>query len=64
VCGLPIRDGVNGDVPIMESVWEPTPAELYVLNNGGKIVLCLVGVSHPPVRLYAVDQPLQSNTLE
>jgi hypothetical protein len=52
--GLPIRDGVNGDVPCMESAWEPTPAELAALNNGGKVYLRILGTGHPPVMVYAL----------
>ncbi len=51
---LAIRDAMAGQVPIMESAWEPTPAELEALNNGGKVYLRIVGVQHPPVMLYAL----------
>jgi hypothetical protein len=34
-----------------ESAWEPTPAELEMLNNGGSIILRVVGWQ-PPVALY------------
>lgn len=53
-CGLPIRDEVNGDMPYMTSAWEPTPAELVALNNGGKVYLRVVGTGHPPVSVYAL----------
>jgi hypothetical protein len=53
-CGLPIRDEMNGDVPCMVSAWEPTPAELEALNNGGKVYLRVVGHGHPPVMVYAL----------
>ncbi len=52
--GLPIRDSVSGDMPVMESAWEPTPAELAALNAGGKVVLRVVGTAHPPVMVYAL----------
>lgn len=32
------------------SAWEPTPAELEMLNRGGKVVLSVVG-GQPPVWL-------------
>lgn len=52
--GLPIRDEANGDMPAMVSCWEPTPAELAALNNGGKVYLRIVGAGHPPVMIYAL----------
>lgn len=52
--GLPIRDGSAGDVPVMESAWEPTPAELAALNAGGKVYLRIVGSGHPPVMVYVL----------
>ena len=52
--GLPIRISMSEGHPIMESAWEPTPAELAALNNGGKVYLRVVGSSHPPVMLYAL----------
>lgn len=55
--GLPIRDthinfADNGpDTPCMETLWEPTPAELEKLNRGGYIKLRVLGTGHPPVML-------------
>lgn len=37
----------------MESLWEPTPAELEALNNGGVIVFQILGMVHPPIVLGA-----------
>jgi hypothetical protein len=51
---LAIRDSTAGDMPIMESSWEPTPDELAVLNRGGKVYLRIVGINHPPVMVYAL----------
>ena len=51
---LAIRDEVSQGMPIMESAWEPTPAELAVLNRGGKVYLRIVGNVHPPVMVYAL----------
>lgn len=54
---LAIRDmTINGDVPSMQSLWEPTPQELDWLAKGGKVRLITVGVAHPPVMLL-VDLP-------
>jgi hypothetical protein len=57
-CGhLAIRDmPVNGGVPAMHSVWEPTPEELERLKAGAPIYLCIIGTVHPPVSL-AVGMP-------
>lgn len=56
---LAIRDmTINGNVPSMHSLWEPTPDELERLNAGGKVRLIVVGISHPAVSL-SVDLPQQ-----
>lgn len=55
--GLPIRDEVNGDMPVMISVWEPTPAEAAAIAAGGKIALRIVGTGHPPVALWVEESP-------
>lgn len=54
-CGLPIRDGLSGDVACMTSCWEPTPGELAALNAGGKVYLRILGTRHPPVMVYALE---------
>lgn len=41
-------------MPCMTSCWEPTPAELEALKNGGKVYLRIVGTGHPPVMVYAL----------
>lgn len=52
-CGsLSVRALVMGDLPVMESAWEPTPDELAALNAGQKVTLRIVGQSHPPVWVY------------
>lgn len=54
-CGhLAVRDGIAGDLPVMESAWEPTPDELAALNAGGKVYLRIIGQGHPPVWVYAL----------
>lgn len=42
-----------------ESAWEPTPAELEALNNGGSIILRIVGWQ-PPVAMYVEAQPREA----
>jgi hypothetical protein len=56
--GLPIRDEqvvdtVLGPVDSMVSAWEPTPEEIACIAAGGTIYLRLLGVSHPPVMIWA-----------
>ncbi len=41
----------NTPVQYCESAWEPTPAELEMLNTGGSVVLRVVGWQ-VPVALY------------
>ena len=45
---LSIRDVAGA----CESAWEPTPAELDILNAGGSVILRVAG-GQPPVLLYA-----------
>jgi hypothetical protein len=55
---LSIRDEVVPDgSPCMTSVWEPTPAELAMLNAGGAVVLRILGRHFPPVMLSAQPAP-------
>lgn len=48
---LAILDTEVEGLPVMASVWEPTPAELERLNAGAKLTLFIVGTGHPPVAL-------------
>ena len=36
----------------MVSMWEPTPAELALLNAGAKVSLSIIGTAHPPVWVW------------
>lgn len=55
---LAIRDDVLPcGSPCMTSVWEPTPAELAMLNAGGAVVLRILGRSFPPVMLDTHPAP-------
>ena len=55
---LAIRDEVFEDgTPCMTSVWEPTPAELAMLNAGGAVVLRILGRQFPPVTLETQPPP-------
>lgn len=53
--GLPIRDETtidrtNGDVcNIMHTAWEPTPEELEALQNGGKVIISIIGLNPQPI---------------
>lgn len=48
---------VNGGVPAMHSVWEPTPDELERLAAGAPVYLCVLGGVHPPVSLGVGEAP-------
>ena len=41
---------------VWQSAWEPTPAELAVLNAGGSVILSIVG-GQPPVALAVEAAP-------
>jgi hypothetical protein len=53
-CGvLPLRDAVDlqSGVPFMESLWQPQPEELALLNKGLPILLRVSGTGHPVVSM-------------
>lgn len=54
---LAIRDEVVDGVNQMTSVWEPTPAELNDLANGGAVRLTILGNGHPPVMITTQPAP-------
>lgn len=63
-CGtLSICDTVSGAGAMMESIWEPTTAELAVLIGGGFVVLQISGTAHPVVGL-SVYQPAREPLTE
>lgn len=53
---LPIADVMVEGLPFMESLWEPTPAELGALELGEKVILRVQGLGHPVVSV-AVTAP-------
>lgn len=58
VCGtLPIRDGLDGVLPMMESAWSLDVEEINALFRGGTVILRIIGVSHPVVSLYVIEDP-------
>lgn len=54
---LAIKDEVIEGVNHMTSVWEPTPSELKMLNEGGAVVVTILGYGHPPVMVYTQPAP-------
>lgn len=54
---LAIRDEEVDGVNQMTSVWEPSPAELRTLTEGGAIRLTILGTAHPPVILTVQPAP-------
>lgn len=53
--------GTVGALPIFVgpdwccSVWKPSPEALAILNAGGHVQLSVMGCTHPPLALEAVD---------
>lgn len=39
----------------MVSLWQPSPAELELLNQGKPVQLWVMGTGHPPVNLQVVE---------
>lgn len=49
-----------GNAKYCQSAWEPTPAELQMLNAGGQIVLTVVGWQVPvALSVEAVAEPVE-----
>ena len=65
-CRLPIRDErisdpVNGDgTPMMTSAWIPLPHEVEAIMRGAPIHVSILGVQHPPIRVYVGEPPAVS----
>jgi hypothetical protein len=56
VHALPITDAIAGDkVPTVLSFWKPDAEELAMLNAGGLVSLSVVGITMPPVAIFAVE---------
>lgn len=54
---LAILDEEIAGVNHMTSVWEPTPAEIKMLNEGGAVRLTILGIGHPPVQITTQPAP-------
>lgn len=48
---LAIQDDEIDGVNYMTSLWEPSPAELKTLMEGGSVRLTIMGTAHPPVAI-------------
>jgi hypothetical protein len=48
---LAISDTRHKSGNAMESIWEPTPAEMERLNAGAPVSLLILGEIHPPVTI-------------
>ena len=57
---LAIRDVVDPDTGqnCMVSAWEPTPEDLRILNEGGRVLLGIMGTVFPPV--FLTTAPLEN----
>lgn len=49
---------LDGGVPAMQTVWQPSPEELAVLMRGGRLHLTIMGRVHPPVALEVHERPI------
>lgn len=56
---LAIQDQQYGEGNMMVSSWEPTPAEIELLQTGAPVRLAVYGVDHPPVFIW-VPTPKES----
>ena len=60
--GLPVLDTVSDDGwPMIQTIWEPTPKELALLNAGGLVLLTVLGNNHPPVKMDVVNAQTDNN---
>lgn len=56
-CGaLPITDCDFEGVPAVASYWRPTAEELKALNDGGLVVLFVLGRTMPPVAIDVTNE--------
>lgn len=62
VAGLPIRDVTVDGIPWMISAWEPTEAELKMLQEGHTIKLWIQGTGHPVVAM-SVGELVEANEI-
>lgn len=55
--GLAVRDvlidcTVNGENTLcMETAWEPTPEEMFLLASGKPVIIRILGTQHPPIQV-------------
>lgn len=56
---LAVRVSTLEGAQICETAWEPTPAELKMLNSGASVILRVMG-NQPPVSLF-VEQNLEAD---
>jgi hypothetical protein len=59
--GLPIRDSNMDGAAVMESLWEPTPAELEKIVCGAPVLLWVMGTIHPPVLIGVGEPPSEAD---
>lgn len=52
---LSVHDRLERGRNIMISGWKPDPIELEALNNGGTVMLGIMGKIHPVVQLYVAE---------
>lgn len=53
---LPVTDALVGNnTPAIQSFWRPEPEELQALNEGGVVLLSIIGSTMPPVMLQVTE---------
>lgn len=53
--GLYVRKEAHGKHSVLLSAWKPSISELELLNNGGSVVLGVLGEEHPPVLMVVTE---------
>lgn len=50
-------NSVDGECPVMQTVWSPTPDEMEKIASGAPIYLEIVGIAFQPMRLVVGEVP-------
>lgn len=55
---LPVLQGLIGGMPVNQSYWRPTAAEVAKLNRDGCIAVTILGPTHAPIKLEVIETVL------
>ncbi len=50
-----VRKEESEETTVMLSAWKPSALELEMLQNGGSVILGVLGSGHPPVLMYVSE---------